>query len=509
MTTVVTAGGWAGPQKADAAAWLAVAAGTIGALMATLDTSIVNSALPTIQGEIGASSSEGTWVTTAYLVAEIIMIPLAGWFEKIFKLRNFLLIATVLFTLFSMWCGLSPNLTHMVIGRIGQGFTGGAMIPTAMTIVATCLPPAQRPVGIALFGMTAVLGPVIGPVVGGWLTENLSWHYAFFLNVPISIALIVLLFVGLPRGKIDWEEFRSTDYFGIAGLVLGLGGLTVVLEEGQRERWFESDLIRELSVISAFGMILLVVGQFVSRKPVIHLRILLQKSFFGVFVLSLGVGGALYGILYLIPQYLAAVPDYNSLQSGLVAAISGVPTLIMLAVFPLLVRKLDLRLAIGSGILLYVVSCFMDAHLAPDDAGNAFIGSQIVRGFAQFFSLLFLNQAATSSVSMEYVEDASGLFNAARNLGGSFGLAAVSTLHDRRMDLHMNRLEESVTANSLIGQDYTHHFGIARLGALIEQQATVMTYSDLFWIFGVALLVMLPLVLLLKPLPKDIQPNVG
>ncbi|ARW15618.1 MDR family MFS transporter [Komagataeibacter europaeus] len=497
------------PQKADAAAWLAVAAGTIGALMATLDTSIVNSALPTIQGEIGASSSEGTWVTTAYLVAEIVMIPLAGWFERIFKLRNFLLIAAVLFTIFSMWCGLSPNLMHMIIGRVGQGFTGGAMIPTAMTIVATRLPPAQRPVGIALFGMTAVLGPVIGPVIGGWLTENLSWHYAFFLNLPISIGLGILLFVGLPAGKIDWGEFRNTDYYGLAGLVLGLGGLTVVLEEGQRERWFESDMIRELSIMSAIGMILLVIGQFRSRQPVIHLKILLQKSFFGVFVLSLGVGGALYGILYLIPQFLAAVPDYNSEQSGVVAAISGIPTLLMLAVFPILVRKLDIRLAIAFGMFLYVVSCFMNAHLSPDSAGPHFFWSQVVRGFAQFFSLLFLNQAATSAVPIQYAEDASGLFNAARNLGGSFGLAAVATLHDRRMDLHTARIEETVTANSPLGQEFVQHYGLARLSALIARQATVMTYGDLFWIFGIALLVMMPLVFLIKPMPKDTGMTVG
>lgn len=228
-----------------------------------------------------------------------------------------------------------------------------------------------------------------------------------------------------------------------------------------------------------------------------------------MFILSLGVGGALYGILYLIPQFLAAVPDYNSEQSGMVAAISGVPTLLMLAVFPILVRKLDIRFAIGFGMFLYVVSCFMNAHLSPDSAGEHFFWSQIVRGFAQFFSLLFLNQAATSAVPIQYAEDASGLFNAARNLGGSFGLAAVATLHDRRLDLHTARLEETITANSLAGQDFVQHFGLARLSALITRQATVMTYSDLFWIFGMALLAMLPLVMLIRPLPKDAGMTVG
>lgn len=171
------------PQRADLGAWLAVIAGNLGALMATLDISIVNSALPTIQGEIGASGTEGTWIATAYLVAEIVIIPMAGWLQRMLGLRTFLLIAAGLFTIFSVVCGIATTLPMMIIGRVGQGFTGGAMIPTAQTIIAQRLPRSQQPIGIAVFGVTAILGPVLGPLVGGWLTENISWHYAFFLNI--------------------------------------------------------------------------------------------------------------------------------------------------------------------------------------------------------------------------------------------------------------------------------------------------------------------------------------
>ncbi len=499
----------AGAEKADAGAWLAVAAGTIGALMATLDTSIVNSALPTIQGEIGASGAEGTWISTAYLVAEIVMIPLAGWLERIFGLRSFLLIAATAFTLFSMWCGISQDLPHMVIGRIGQGFFGGAMIPTALTIVGTRLPPAQRPLGIALFGMTAVLGPVLGPVLGGWLTENISWHYAFFMNLPIGIGLLALVTIGLPGRKAKFDEFLSTDIPGIAGLVLGLGGLTVVLEEGQRERWFESSMICELSVVSVFGIGLLILGQFVSKKPVIQLKILLTRAFGGVFVMSLMVGAALYGILYIIPQFLTAVSGYNAQQSGEIAALSGLPTIMLLAVFPILVRVIDIRIAVALGFILYGVSCFMDIHLSPVSAGPQFIDSQILRGIAQFFAMLFLNQAATSAVAQDLVEDASGLFNAARNLGGSFGLAMVATLQDQRQTFHEGRIAESLPANSIVVQTAAHTQGLARLHQGIVSQATVMTYSDLYWVFGVGMFVLIPLVLLLKPLPKGAGLHVG
>jgi DHA2 family multidrug resistance protein len=218
------------PAQADTAAWLAVAAGTLGALMATLDISIVNSSLPTIQGEIGASGTEGTWISTAYLVAEIVTIPLSGWLERVFGLRSFLPIATTLFVSFSMVCGFSNTLPMMIIGRIGQGFTGGALIPTAMTIIATRLPLAQQPIGNAAFGATAIMGPVIGPVVGGWLTENVSWHYAFFINLPVGITLLTLLTVALPHQKPKWDLVRQADWMGIAGLAMGLGGLTVVLK---------------------------------------------------------------------------------------------------------------------------------------------------------------------------------------------------------------------------------------------------------------------------------------
>lgn len=491
-----------GEEKADVTAWLAVAAGTIGALMATLDTSIVNACLPTIQGEIGASGSEGTWISTAYLVAEIIMIPLAAWFQSIFGLRNFLLIATTLFILFSMWCGVSDSLIQMIIGRVGQGFTGGAMIPTALTIVATRLPPGNRPVGIALFGATAVLGPALGPVIGGWLTVNISWHYVFFLNLPISLALITLLIIGLPHTKPDFGKFADTDILGVSGLILGLGGLTVVLEEGQRERWFESDLIRELSLLSAIGIGLLVLGQFVSKRPVIHLKILLERAFGSVFLMSMAVGAALYGILYIIPQFLSAVAGYNSEQSGDIAAISGVPSLVLIAFFPALVKLIDVRLIVAFGLALYGWSCMTDTHLTPTDAGPQFVVGQIVRGAAQFFTLFFLNQAATASVAENLVEDASGLFNAARNLGGSFGLAAIATLQDQRMTFHTARLEESMSANSVIAQTGARTQGLTQIYEAIQTQAQVMTYSDLYFLLGAAMFLMIPAAFLLKPLPK-------
>jgi DHA2 family multidrug resistance protein len=254
------------PERASAADWIAVAAGSLGALMATLDISITNSALPQIQGEIGATGTEGTWISTGYLMSEIVIIPLAAWLTRVFGLRNFLLGGSALFILFSMMCGLSHTLTAMIIGRIGQGLTGGAMIPTGQTIIRSRLPMSQLPVGMTIFGLIVLLGPLLGPVLGGWLTENISWSWCFFINLPVCLGLIALLLIGLPSDRPHWDAVKQADWVGIVGLSAGLSSLTVVLEEGQRERWFESNMIVWLSVLSFAGMVLIAISQFTAKK---------------------------------------------------------------------------------------------------------------------------------------------------------------------------------------------------------------------------------------------------
>ena len=496
-------------------AWLAVAAGTLGSLMATLDGSIVSAALPTVQGEIGASAQEGTWISTAYLVAEIVMIPLAGFFDRLFGLRLFLLICTVGFTASSVLCGLSTGLETMIFGRIGQGFFGGAMIPTALTIVSTMLSPAQRANGVALFGFTVIGGPVIGPIVGGYLTEAYSWHYIFFINLPIGLALLVLLLVGLPAEKARLRLIAEADWLGIVGLSLCLGALTVILEEGQRERWFESGLIAELTALSLFGLVLLVAGQLTARRPVIHLRIILERAFGSVFLLSLAVGAALYGISYLLPQFLSQLADYNALQAGQVTFILGVPSLLLMAVFPVLEKRVDVRLLVGLGLVLYGVGCLMNARITADTSGSDFTLSLLVIGLGQFFALMFLNSAATSAVGKDLAEDASGLFNAARNLGGSFGLAAITVLRENRTWLHSARLAEAVTQNAppnaalsadaaaAIDPGTAVEQGFASLSQGFQTAGTALAFSDVFFVFGAMMFVALPLVLLLKPAPPE------
>ena len=429
MATVAASPGTLRAERADSTAWIAVAAGALGALLATLDISIVNSALPTIQGEIGATGTEGTWIATAFLVAEIIIIPLSAWLERLLGMT-------------------------MIVGRAGQGFTGGVLIPTAMTIVAKRLPPSQQPIGMALFGMTVILGPVLGPLLGGWLTENLSWHYAFFVNVPVCGLLLLLLLLGLPHEKTNWVYFREADWFGIVGMILGLGGLTVVLEEGHREEWFESTYIVRLTIMTLIGFVMLGIGQFRAAKPVLKLRIVMNRQFGSVVVMALALGMVMYGSTFVIPQFLALIANYNALETGQVIFLMGVPAFLLMPVIPLLIRVVDIRIAVGTGLALMAASCLVNTSLTAESAGEAFTAGQLLRGVGMILTMLFLNQATIASVSKEDAGDASGIFNAARNLGGSFALAALASFQDQRMSLHSRRMEETLWANDPRLQDY-------------------------------------------------------
>jgi MFS transporter, DHA2 family, multidrug resistance protein len=507
------------PERASLTDWIAVAAGALGALMATLDISITNSALPQIQGEIGATGTEGTWISTGYLMSEIVMIPLAAWLTRVFGLRNFLLVNSALFIAFSMMCGWSNTLAMMIAGRIGQGFTGGALIPTAQTIIRTRLPLSQLPVGMTMFGLIVLLGPLFGPVVGGWLAENISWSWCFFLNLPVCTALIVLLIFGLPSDRPNWRSFLHADWVGIAGLALGLSTLTVVLEEGQREQWFESHMIVDLSVLSLLGMILIAVSQMTARQPIVRLSLMRNPRYASVILIVSAVGAALYGVSYLLPQFLSIVAGYNAEQSGGIMLLSGLPAFLVMPILPRLLGRVDARIMVVTGLLLFFVSCEIDIHLTAQSVGHDFVWSQLIRGVAQMLAMMPLNQASMAAVAREDSGDAAGLYNMARNLGGSIGLAIIGTLIDRRNTYHIATVRESLSANSLRGQDwinstaagwfertgdlaYAKMQALAQLASMIQQQAFVMTYSETFYLLGLAMLACIPLALLLRPPPR-------
>ncbi len=502
------------PVRADLAAWLAVAAGTLGAFMAMLDTSIVSASLPVIQGEIGATPSEGTWLNTSYLLAEVVVIPLVVWLERMLSLRRLLLIAAVGFTGFSVLCGFAVDLTTMIAGRFGQGLAGGALIPTALTIVATRLPPSQQSLGIAMFAATALLGPVLGPLAGGWLTENFSWHFAFFINVPICLGLIVLLFASLPKAPGDWHELRNADWFGVAGMVVGLGSITVLLEKGHRERWFESALIRQLAIASAIGFIMIAIGQLRPGRPVLKLSLLLNPTLAAAIVLMTLMGVLLFGSMFSIPQFLAAVAGYNAIQSGQVLFTCGVAAVVSSLLYPLLISRVDIRIVVAVAFLVAVTATLSASNLTSQSAGSAFFVMTIFLGVGMTLSGIPLQQVAISAVAPEDAGESTCLFVISRNLGGSIGLAGMASFQDQRMEFHHWQMQASLGANDPALQqqlsDMATQMGGGTAGAeaayrmldgRVMLEALVMSFNDLFQVLALVTLAVSPLVLFIRPPP--------
>ena len=502
-------------QRASLSDWLAVAAGTLGALMALVDVSIVNAALPTIQGEIGATSSEGTWVGTSYLVAEIVIIPLVAWLERMLGLRRLLVGATTLFTMFSVICGLSANLEAMIFGRIGQGLAGGVLIPTVLTIVARQLPPAQQPIGLALTAMTALVGPAVGPMLGGWLTDNLSWHYAFFMNVPICALQVVLIIIAIRPGTSDWRELREADWAGVVGMILALGAFTTLLEEGHREQWFESPFIWRLAIATVLGIALVTYGQLRAARPVVRLALLRNRGLASAVSLMLVVGILLFSCLFITPQFLASVAGYNAYEAGKIASLGGLAAIPTAMLYPLMAPRIDGRLVVALGLICIAWGVYRASGMTAQAAGGDLAFSMMLYGVGTTFASIPLQSAVFAAVSLDDAAEANGMIAIARNLGGSIGLAGISGFQDQRFDVHHWQINASLSATDPGLQNWLAGAGnmlggpdgaLRSIDSQVMVQALVMTFNDMFLVLTLVALVFVPVVFLLRAPPPGASP---
>lgn len=497
----------------DPRAWLAVAGAVFGTFMALLDISVTNASLPEIQGEIGATGTEGTWIGTGYLVTEIIMIPLTAWFSRLFGLRNFLLISAVLFSAFSAWCGISGSLTMMILGRVGQGFFGGALIPASLTIIAIKLTPRQQPLGLSIYGAAALVAPIIGPVIGGWLTEHASWHWVFFMNLPIAVILVALMWIGIEPEAPDRNELGKADWLGIAGLAAFLGSLTVILEEGQREDWFASPLIEWLAVVSAVGLLTVIAAQLTAPHPVVKLKLLGDRSRGAAFAIVTTLGATSFALVYIIPVFLGTIAGYNAESTGAVTVYLGISTFLMVPAISVMMTHV--RLSVSVGLVFFATGLLMNLGVTSDSVGHDFMWPLLVAGIGQPMVGATLSQVATAGLPKHEIADGTALFSMARNLGGSLGLALTGVLLDRRLAFHAAQLGQATTANSAAGQEWIARtatslsrdgadpaFATLRamriLAGEVQRQAMVMSYADCFWIMGLGTLFAFPAVLALK-----------
>jgi DHA2 family multidrug resistance protein len=500
----------------SAKTWIAVFGATLGAFMAVLNIQIVNASLADIQGAIGAGFDDGGWISTSYLIGEIVVIPLTGWLAQVFSVRLYLLTNAILFLLFSAACALAQDLSQMIALRAVQGFSGGVLIPLAFTLIITLLPKGKQPVGLALFALSATFAPAIGPTIGGYLTENFGWQYIFYVNLVPGALMIGMLWYSLEARPMRLSLLRDGDWLGIMTMAIGLAALQTVLEEGNKDDWFGSPFIVRLSIIAAVALALFFVIELTAEKPLLNLRLLLRRNFgFGILANVL-LGFALYGSVYILPSYLARIQGYNSEQIGMVLAWTGLPQLLLIPLVPRLMQRFDPRILIAAGFALFAASNFMNITMTSDYANDQLLRPDIVRAVGQALVMTPLSAVATAGIEAENAGSASGLFNMMRNLGGAVGIAVLQTFLTKREQYHSNVLMQSIsmfeqatrTRLEQLTQYFVSHGAIDRtdalhrayvaIGHIVQKQAFILAFSDTFYLLGAALIIALAAALLLK-----------
>jgi DHA2 family multidrug resistance protein len=492
-------------DRASLSVWISVLAAMIGAFMAILNIQITNASLLNIEGGIGTGVDNGSWISTSYLIGEIVVIPLTDYLSRVFSFRNIMIGHASLFALFSVACAFTHDLPSMIAMRGLQGFFGGVLIPMAFTLVFTRLPKGQQPIGLAMFALAVTFAPAIGPTIGGYLTENYGWQTIFFVNVLPTAAMVTTLYFTLERQPMQLRLLKEGDWFGIATMAVGLSALQAVLEEGNKDDWFGSPFIVRLAVIAAISLALFVYIELTVEKPLVQLRLLAQRNFgFGT-ISAVFVGFALFGSVYLLPAYLGQVQHYNAEQIGTVLAWTGLPQLILIPLVPKLMQRIDARYIAFAGMLLFAWSSFMNTAMSLDYSGDQLWIPNIVRAVGQALMLAPLSAISLGSVAPQDAAAASGISNMMRNLGGAIGTAVLATIVTKREQFHSNIIGQSVDlgreevrnrlaqmtnyflAHGMADPAAARHQAVIALGNAIKRQALVMGFSDTFAVLGVVL----------------------
>jgi DHA2 family multidrug resistance protein len=484
--------------------WLITIPVMLAALIAVLDASIVNVALPNMQSSFGAGVDEIDWVITGYLITNVIIIPTTGWLSSVFGLKRYFALSQIVFVVASFLCGISWNLPSLVFFRVLQGIGGGAIFPVALTILLEAFPPSELPMASALYGIGATLGPAIGPTLGGWLTDTLSWQWIFFVNIPIVTVSVILsqLLIGENRSVLAARGRAPIDGWGLFTVATWLGTLQVVLQEGQRDDWFHSSLIVALTAVSAAAFLAFLVIELRTPHPLVNLRIFKNRNFALGSVAGSMLGACLFGSLFLLPLFAGNLLNYTALQIGLILL---PPALVSLVFFPIAGRlsaRVDPRILMTVGIALFCVSLYGNGFNTLQTSSQTLVFLQLFRGMALPF--LFTSVGAISLWALRPHEkaDGSSLFNLTRTLGGSIGIAVIGTSLVARERFHFERFGESITQFSMATQQRLLHLqgavsahlgpGLAKSQALailslqLTQQAYVSAFQDLNLALAVA-----------------------
>ena len=497
--------------------WLITITVMLPAIMEIIDTSVANVALPHMQGSLNAGVDEVTWVLTSYLVANAVVLPMTGWLSRVFGRKRFLMTCIVLFTLASLLCGAAPNLATLIFFRILQGAAGGALIPISQAILMETFPPNQRGMAMAIFGVGAMFGPIVGPALGGWITDNMNWRWIFYINLPIGIIAMAMcaFFIFDPAYLRQQAKKLSIDYWGLFLLVTSMGSLQVVLDKGQQEDWFSSSFIITFSIIFVVSLVALIWVELTHTNPIINLRLFKNVSFSSGNLIMFVVGFCLYSSIMLIPLFLQSLMGYSATDAGMVMAPGGVATLITMPFVGAALAKRDGRKIVFFGLLIGAASMFIMQGLNLQGSFWNYTWPRIVLGVGLAMIFVPLTTVTLASISRTEMGNATGMFNLLRNIGGSVGIAMAATLLARYEQFYQTTLVANVNPYSPVWQMRfeglkqaliskgvnatqadTTALGIM-YGAL-RKQAGALAFNRIFFIIGLAFLVIIPLLLLLK-----------
>ncbi|MHB1023267.1 MAG: DHA2 family efflux MFS transporter permease subunit [Acidobacteriaceae bacterium] len=502
--------------------WVIAFTVTLATFMEALDSSIANVALPHIAGSLAASQDEATWVLTSYLVSNAVVLPISGWISNRIGRKRFYMTCVALFTITSLLCGLAPTLGMLVFFRVIQGAAGGGLQPSERAILADTFAPEKRSMAFAVYGMAVVLAPAIGPTLGGWITDNYSWRWIFFLNIPVGILSILLtqrIVEDPPYLKKVRAMLGSVDYYGLGLLVVAIGGLQIMLDKGQEDDWFSSRFIITCAVLAAVGFLFFIYRELNTEHPIVDLRLYKLRNFATTQFVMLTIGVSLYSTTVLIPQFLQELMGYSAQQAGMALSAGG---LVLMILFPLagwLGQKVDLRLLTTIGFIVLTFGLYRITNINLGISFMDAVSWRVVMTMGMPF--LFIPISVMTYVGVPYHKnnEISGLTSLARNVGGSIGISFVTTLLTRRQQAHQNYLAAHLNASNptlqqqingiagtlktkaaMASPDAIYH-AQARIYANLRMQARALAYVDVIWVLVVLTACLIPVAYIMKKPP--------
>ncbi len=488
----------------------------LGTLMEVVDTSVANVALPHMAGTYSAGIDEVTWVITSYLVANAVILPMTGWLGNYFGRKKLYIVCLVVFTAASFGSGSAPNLWFLIFMRVIQGFAGGAMVPMSQAILLESFPKEEHGKAMALFGVGVIFGPIIGPTLGGWITDNWTWPWIFYINIPVGILAVLMTLIVIkdpsyikrPEGKVDYASF--------AFIAMGLGSLEVLLNRGERFDWLQSNFIKFFAVMAAMGIALFVWRSLTAKHPLVNLKLMKNREYASGNILIFLVGFGLYGSFVMLPLFVQNLMGYTATWAGLVLSPGGIASLFAMVIVGYLIGKVDIRLLVLIGVAMNILAMVLLVMINPSVDFWYLMWSRSIQGFGLGFLFVPITVAAYTRIRPEDMGQATGLFNLLRNEGGSVGIALSATVLARRAQFHQLRLIEHITpfsqatrqalasaAHGLFpyaGFDPATMQRVAErlLYGQVRRQAYFMAFADVFWFLMIVFCCLLPFVFLLK-----------